>query len=154
MGQDPAMRRRAAAGLLIGLPVVGLLVLLLGGTRVRQCLGGSTCAALPPVEGLPIIGTTGGLVTVLVTVGVAWLAIAWWVLRRAWHRDRSMLRRSALVVSLLPIATGVAVFVLELLQGQRRRSALETGVGCALLVASFLAPIVLARLALTRPSPD
>lgn len=145
------MRRWIRAGLLIGLPIAVVLILLFGGGQVRRCLGLAPCAALPPVEGPPIIGTTGGLVTVLVIVGIAWVAVAGSVLRRAWQGDRSRLRGSALLLLLLPTAVGIAAVMIELVQGQGKRIAVETGVGITLLVASILAPALLAAIAASTP---
>jgi hypothetical protein len=145
------MRRWTSAGLLIGLPIAAVLILLFGGGRVQRCLGGTACAALPPVEGPPIIGTTGGLVSVLVFVGIAWLAVAALVLRRAWQGDRSRLRRSALLLLLLPTAVGIAASLFELVHGDGKRIAVETGVGITLLGASILAPVLLAAIAASTP---
>src|SRR4051794_40535172 len=144
------MRRWTRAVLLISLPVAAILILLIGGGQVRQCLGGTACAALPPVEGPPIIGTTFGLIAALLVLGVTWLALAGSVVLRAWERDRAILRRWSLAASVLATAIGTAAGVLQLYQEQGKRIALETGVGTTLLVASFVAPLVLARVALAK----
>jgi hypothetical protein len=151
-GDDPVMRRSIVAGLLIGLPVVALLILLAGGGRVRQCLGGTACAALPSLEGPPVIGTAVGLVATLVIIGAVWLSLAGVVLRRAWRHDRSSLRRSTALTLVVALTIGSSAMVLELLQDQGKRIALETCIGATLLVTAVLAPLVLAWLALRSPA--
>ena len=142
--------RIIVAAVLVLAPVVLTVILLFGGSRMNQCLGGpGICAALPPPEQVPFIGSPAGLVTTIVALGSVWLGAAALTIGSLWSTKRARLGRAAATVAGLAVATAVVVVVFRLVEGQRLRVVAEDAGLYVVGVAIIAIPLALAWAVLT-----
>jgi hypothetical protein len=129
---------RAAAALLVAVPILVGVILIFGGGRVNACLGGRACGGLPPPP--PTLGLFGvdvaGPAALALVIG--WLGLALLVARHVAQRDGGRLGRAAMAVVVLAAASGIAAGLLRLLDGAARRTIVEDaalwGIGTLIVV--------------------
>lgn len=144
--------RALAAGTLILVPVGIGAMLLFGGGRVNQCLGGNACA-LPQPQPMPLIGTTDPLVIIAVAMAIAWLGAAAVTIWHLVRTDRHRFLRATAGMTTLVVATAAAVAVWRLTEGQRLRIVAEDAALYGLGALLIGIPLLLAWAVVTeRPS--
>ncbi len=157
MDIEPAMTqartgwsRIVVAAVLVLAPAAIAFILLFGGGRVNQCLGGpGICATVPPPEQVPVIGSEAGLISAVVASGAAWLVAAALGIRSLLSTDRARPMRATAGAAGLVLATVVVVVVFRILEGQRLRVVAEDAGLYALGVAIIVLPLALAWAVLT-----
>jgi hypothetical protein len=145
--------RIIVAAVLVLAPIAVTLIVLFGGGRVNQCLGGrGICGTLPPPEQVPLIGSPAGLVTTIVALSGLWLGAAALTIGSLWSMDRGRLGRAIATVAGLVVATAVVTVMFRLIEGQRLRVVAEDAGLYALGVAIIAIPLALAWAVVTaRP---
>jgi hypothetical protein len=144
----------AAVSLLV--PLVGLLVLLVGGEQVRGCLNPKGCGDPASFPGpIPVIGTTAGSLAILGGLLLAWLGATVVLVVHVARRDRRRLARLlVVVVAATAVMAGIG-FASGLVNGHRLREGAESAGWFALgtaVVAGWLGLVLAALTARAVPT--